>query len=96
MLLHAERDRSWSLDEICEALACPRTWAVAQLEVLASAGLLGAAEGRWRFAPASTELEHATAALAEAYRLHLREVVRFVFADAGQPGGRRRSGDLDA
>jgi len=84
MLLRAERDRSWSVDEICEALACPRSWAVAQLEVMAGAGLLAPAGGKWRFAPASTELEHATAALEDAYRLHSRDVVRFVFATPGR------------
>ena len=94
MLLHAERDRSWSLDEICEALACPRSWAVAQLEVMASDGLLAPADGRWQFAPANTELEHATAALEETYRLHSRDVVRFVFAAPGQRAAGRRSGDL--
>lgn len=84
MLLHAERDRPWSVDEICEALACPRSWAVAQLEAMAGAGLLASTDGRWRFAPATTELEDATAALEEAYRLQSREVVRFVFATPGR------------
>jgi DNA-binding IclR family transcriptional regulator len=84
ILLHAERDRSCGVDEICESLACPRSWAVAQLEAMASAGLLARADSKWRFAPASTELEHATAGLEEAYRLHSREVVRFVFATPGR------------
>lgn len=84
MLLRAERDRSWSVDEICEALACPRSWAVAQLDVMASAGLLAPDDGKWRFAPASTDLEDAAAALEEAYRLHSRDVVRFVFATPGR------------
>jgi DNA-binding IclR family transcriptional regulator len=84
MLLHVERDRSWSVDEICEALGCPRSWAVAQLDVMATAGLLERADGNWRFAPASTELDHATAALEEAYRLHSRDVVRFVFSTRGR------------
>jgi DNA-binding IclR family transcriptional regulator len=84
MLLHAEQDRSWSVDEICDALACPRSWAVAQLEAMAAAGLLASADGRWRFAPTDSELEEATAALQEAYRLQSREVVRFVFATPGR------------
>jgi hypothetical protein len=84
MLLRAERDRSWSVDEICETLACPRSWAVAQLEVMERAGLLAPADGKWQFAPTSTELEHATAALEESYRLHSRDVVRFVFATPGR------------
>ncbi len=84
MLLHAERDRSCGVDEICEALGCPRSWAVTQLEAMASAGLFAAADGEWRFAPATTELEHATAALEKAYRLQSRDVVRFVFATPGR------------
>ena len=84
MLLRAERDRSWSVDEICEALACPRSWAIAQLDVMTAAGLLASADGKWRFAPVSTEIEDATAALEEAYRLHSRDVVRFVFATPGR------------
>jgi hypothetical protein len=83
MLLRAERDRSWSVDEVCEALACPRSWAVAQLQVMASAGLLARADSSWRFEPKSQDLEHATAALEEAYRLQSRDVVRFVFATPG-------------
>jgi len=84
LLLHAGRDRTWSVQEICAALACPRSWAVAQLEAMATAGLLRPADEQWRFAPAGTELEHATAALEEAYRLHSREVVRFIFATPGR------------
>jgi hypothetical protein len=83
MLLHAEQDRSWSVDEICEVLACPRSWALAQLETMSDAGLLAPADGRWRFAPANAELDEATAALQEAYRLQSRDVVRFVFATPG-------------
>ena len=83
MLLHAERDRSWSVDEICDVVGCPRSWAEAQLAAMGDAGLVeGAGEG-WRFAPTSAELEHATAALQEAYRLQSREVARFVFATPG-------------
>jgi hypothetical protein len=84
IMLHAGRDRSWGVDEICEALACPHSWAVAQLEAMEGAGLLASADGRWRFAPADFELEEATAALEEAYRLQSREVLRFVFATPGR------------
>jgi DNA-binding IclR family transcriptional regulator len=84
MLVRAERDRSWSVHEICEALACPPSWAVTHLEAMASAGLLEQAGDGWRFAPAEPELEHATAALEQAYRLRAREVVQFVFAPPGR------------
>jgi hypothetical protein len=84
MLLHAERDRSWSVAEICDALACPPSWAAAKLDGMSDAGLVQAAGTTWRFAPATSELEHTTAALQEAYRLHSRDVVRFVFAAPGR------------
>lgn len=84
MLLHAERDRSWSVDDICEALACPRSWAVIQLDAMASAGLLEFNGTECRFAPANAELERGTEALQEAYRLQSREVVRFVFSTPGR------------
>lgn len=83
MLVRADRDRSWGVDEVCEALACPRSWAATHLEAMASAGLLEQAGDRWRFAPAEPELEHATAALEQAYRLRAGEVVRFVFEPPG-------------
>lgn len=80
LLLHAERDRSWAPEEICDALQCPRRWALTQLEAMVRGGLLEPDDGEWRFAPASDELERATAALQEAYRRDSRAVVRFVFA----------------
>ena len=84
MLLHAERDRAWSVDEICEALGCPSTWAIAQLDAMGEAGLVAQDGNGWHFAPSTAELDDATAALQEAYRLQSREVVRFVFATPGR------------
>jgi len=84
MLLHAERDRPWSVDELCDALACPASWAVAQLDAMADAGLIQPEGDGWRFAPSNTQLEQATSALQEAYRPQSREVVRFVFATPGR------------
>lgn len=84
VMLHAERDRAWRVEEICEALGCPSTWAVAQLEAMARAGLLERTDGNWRFSPVTAELEQASAALQEAYRLQSRDVVRFVFSTPGR------------
>jgi len=84
MLLHAERDRSWSVRDICDALTCPASWAEARLDAMADAGLIQREGDRWRYAASNTELEQATSALQEAYRLHSREVVRFVFATPGR------------
>jgi hypothetical protein len=84
VMLHAERDRGWSVAAICEALGCPKSWAVAQLAAMARAGLLERTDGKWHFSPESAELEQATAALQEAYRLQSRDVVRFVFSTPGR------------
>jgi predicted transcriptional regulator len=84
MLLHAERDRAWRVDEICDALGCPTNWAMAQLDAMNDAGLVEVTGDEWRFAPASAQLEQATDALQDAYRLQSRDVVRFVFATPGR------------
>jgi DNA-binding IclR family transcriptional regulator len=80
VMLHAERERSWSVAEICDALGCPPSWATTQLEAMARGGLLERTHGTWHFSPATAEIEQAAAALQEAYRLQSRDVVRFVFA----------------
>jgi hypothetical protein len=92
LLLRAERDRSWSVDEICKGLGCPPSWASTQLEGMGRAGLFEAVEGEWRFAPATDELEDATRALAAAHRRNPRDVVRFVFAT---PGRRARRSSVE-
>jgi hypothetical protein len=84
VMLHAERDRSWNVPDICEALGCPPSWADAQLEAMARAGLLECTDGKWRFSPATRELEQGTEALQDAYRLQSRDVVRFVFSTPGR------------
>jgi DNA-binding IclR family transcriptional regulator len=84
VMLHAERDRGWSVPAICEALGCPPSWAEAQLAAMARAGLLERSGSQWRFSPVTAELEQATEALQEAYRLQSREVVRFVFSTPGR------------
>jgi hypothetical protein len=82
LLLRRDPDLGWSAGEICAELRCPPGWPPAELEALARAGLAAADDGRWRFRPASGELERAADALAEAYREAAGEVVRLVFAAA--------------
>lgn len=93
VLLHAERERSWSAEEICAELGCPPGWAATQLSAMERAGLVQRDGDRWRFAVATTALEQVTEEISEAYRLHARELVRFVFATAGRSDkhARRRS-----
>ena len=93
VLLHAERQLSWSAEEICAELGCPPGWAAAQLSAMERAGLVRRDANRWRFAAETAALEQATEDISEAYRLHTRELVRFVFATAGRADkhARRRS-----
>jgi DNA-binding IclR family transcriptional regulator len=79
LMLHAGRDRLWSAEEICRELRCPPGWPPAELAAMAAAGLVEADGDRWRFRPASEELERATDALAAAYRTRARDDVRLVF-----------------
>jgi hypothetical protein len=51
---------------------------------MARAGLLERIDGDWRFSAATAELEQASDALQEAYRLQSRDVVRFVFSTPGR------------
>ena len=46
MLLHAGRDRSWSVAEICAALGCPQAWASAELHAMERAGLIACHRSR--------------------------------------------------
>jgi DNA-binding IclR family transcriptional regulator len=49
LLLHAGRDRDWSIAELCEALGCPASWARARLQRLDGLGLVMTVDGRHRF-----------------------------------------------
>jgi hypothetical protein len=41
LLLHGERDRAWSLVELCSQVGCPVAWAERQLEQLGRLMLVG-------------------------------------------------------
>lgn len=50
LLVHRTRDRDWSLAGLCAELRCPSAWAVSQLRVLDSLGLvMQPAPGRHRY-----------------------------------------------
>lgn len=83
LTLHSEPERLWSVDELCERLECPPSWAQLHLDVMRDGGFVAPDGDGWRYAPADARRREAVDALDEAYRLHTREVLRFVFTRAG-------------
>jgi hypothetical protein len=50
LLLHQDPDRTWSSDELCQALRCPETWGDAKLTELGALGVVVTDdEGRHRY-----------------------------------------------
>lgn len=84
MLLHGDRERVWSSEELCDVLRCPPNWPTARLQAMAAAGLVVRDETGWRFHPADDVVERAADDLAHEYRARTRDVVRFIFS---APGG---------
>ena len=83
MLMHAEPERWWTVEEVCAALQCPPRWAALHLEDLHDGGLLGAegnSERRYAFQPRGERIAAAADALADAYVTRRRDVVKFIFA----------------
>ena len=86
MLLHGERARVWTVDEICTALRCPSSWAEPRLEALHRAGVFPRRDDRYACAPASQELDLALYALEDAQRTRWAELTAMIAA----PQRRRR------
>ena len=103
MLLEADRARAWSLDELCDRLRCPRSWAESRLHAMIGAGLLAGDEGRYACAPSRPELDEALQALALAHRDRPEDLMKMIvsprwrrraLADArSRPGDRQRRDD---
>lgn len=86
MLLHGERARVWTVDEICTALRCPSSWAEPRLEALHRAGVFARRDDGYACAPASQELDRALYALEDAQRTRWAELTAMIAA----PRRRRR------
>ncbi len=86
MLLHGDRARAWTVQEICTALRCPTGWLEPRLESLRREGLFVRDEEHYACAPATPELEHALTALEEAQRRRWSELTALLAA----PGRSRR------
>lgn len=86
MLLHGDRTRAWTVEEICTALGCPTGWAEPRLEALRRAGVFARRGHGYACAPATPELDRALSALEEAQRLRWSELTALIAA----PGRTRR------
>ena len=86
MLLHGDRSRAWTVEEICTALRCPTGWVEPRLEALRRAGVFVRNDERYACAPDTPELENALAVLEEARRLRWSELTALIAA----PGRSRR------
>lgn len=82
--LRSEPERRWSVDELCERVECPPSWAQLQLDAMRDGGFVESDGEGWRYAPADARRREAVDALDEAYRLHTRDVLRFVFTRAAR------------
>jgi hypothetical protein len=80
MLLHGDRARAWTVDEICTALRCPTGWAEPRLEALRRAGVFVRVGQGYACAPATRELENALSVLEEAQRMRWSELTALIAA----------------
>lgn len=87
MLLHGDRARVWTVDEICVALRCPSRWAEPRLEALRGAGVFARSGDGYVCAPESPELDGALRALDAAQRTRWGELTALIAA----PRRRRRN-----
>lgn len=82
LTLHSEPERLWSVDDLCDRVECPPSWAQLHLEVMRDGGFVEPDGDCWRYAPADARRRDAVDALDEAYRVHTRDVLRLVFTRA--------------
>ncbi|MEO8689317.1 MAG: hypothetical protein ABI611_14020 [Solirubrobacteraceae bacterium] len=88
MLLHGDRARGWTVEQICTALRCPAGWAEPRLEALRGAGLFVCREDGHACAPATPELDQALQALEAAQHVRWGELTALIAAPSRS---RRRS-----
>jgi hypothetical protein len=80
LLLRAAADKDWTADEVARALVTQREAAAGWLEDLADRGLATGQGGRYRYAPASRDLEAIVDELAESYANYRVAVISLIFA----------------
>ncbi len=87
MLLHAHPQRTWSAEEVSQAIFSVPQSTARSLERLTQRGL-AAGEGTppaYRYAPGNAETDARVAAVAAAYRANRVEVVKLVFTPRADP-----------
>ena len=80
LLLRGEPHRAWTRDDVCEELACPLGWAERELDRLRHAGLAGADDGGYRYAPGSARQRAAVDNVARAWRRDRAAITKLIFA----------------
>jgi DNA-binding IclR family transcriptional regulator len=80
LLLRADRDREWTAEDVAARLYISRTMAAHVLATLAASGFLAVTGQRYRYAPATAELEEAVTSLASAYASNLIGVTHLIHA----------------
>jgi hypothetical protein len=83
LLLHAQRERDWSAEEVAKALRSSSISAEKRLSQFATLKLLTEKKdspNRYRFAPATESLGAVVGALAEAYLIRRVTVIDLIFS----------------
>jgi len=80
MLLHGDRSRAWTVEEICTALRCPTGWVEPRLDALQRAGVFVHRDEGYVCAPSTPALENALSVLEEAQRLRWSELTALIAA----------------
>jgi hypothetical protein len=80
LLVRAAADKEWTASEVARALVTQPEAAAGWLEDLRTRGLATESEGRYRYRPASAELDQIVDALAESYATYRVAVIGLIFA----------------
>ena len=83
LLLHGQKDRGWSAEDVDRELGIGVDEAKAQLNDLEARGLLSVEKGAsslYRYSPASEELDRAVSGLAKAYSERRVNVLSSIFS----------------
>jgi hypothetical protein len=80
LLLRGAADKSWTAQEVARALVMQQPSAAGWLEQIAGRGLLAAADGRYRYAPPSADIEETVDRLAESYAKYRVAVIGLIFS----------------
>jgi hypothetical protein len=80
LLLRAAADKEWTVPEVARALVTQPEAAAGWLDDLRQRGLASESESRYRYSPASPELDQIVDELAESYAKYRVAVIGLIFA----------------